>query len=206
MENAIKIQVPISVSYPALEGVLKKKMLGEYIPRQVEGENEPPYAQIMGINMAGAETGDYDIILGLRIKILRTVLKRDQVDLLVYASLGFDNATQQLFVRKFKLDSRTSSGFFDKSLEVMANKVAYHQILKRARVNLQAIISRELKKANGLLTDGLKLKGLKLTGAVGEVRVQDITAQPDKLSLLFELQGNLEADIFDLVSLMPPNA
>lgn len=206
MENAIKIQVPISVSYPALEGVLKKKMLGEYIPRQVEGENEPPYAQIMGINMAGAETGDYDIILGLRIKILRTVLKRDQVDLLVYASLGFDNATQQLFVRKFKVDSRTSSGFFDKSLEVMANKVAYHQILKRARVNLQAIISRELKKANGLLTDGLKLKGLKLTGAVGEVRVQDITAQPDKLSLLFELQGNLEADIFDLVSLMPPNA
>lgn len=206
MENAIKIQVPISVSYPALEGVLKKKMLGEYIPRQVEGENEPPYAQIMGINMAGADTGDYDIILGLRIKILRTVLKRDQVDLLVYASLGFDNATQQLSVRKFKLDSRTSSGFFDKSLEVMANKVAYHQILKRARVNLQAIISRELKKANGLLTDGLKLKGLKLTGAVEEVRVQDITAQPDKLSLLFELQGNLEADIFDLMSLMPPKA
>lgn len=206
MENAIKIQLPISVSYPALEGVLKKQMLGEFIPRQVEGEQEPPYAQILGISMAGAETGDYDIILGLRIRILRTVLKRDQVDLLVYASLGYDNATQQLAVRKFKLDSRTSSGFFDKSLEVLANKVAYNQILKRARVNLQAIISREMKKANGLLADGLKLKGLQLTGGVEQIRVRDISARPDKLSLLLELEGNLDADIFDLLSLMPPKA
>lgn len=204
MENAIKIQVPISASYPALEGVLKKQMLGEYIPRQVEGENEPPYAQILGVNMAGADIAGYDIILGLRIRILRTVLKRDQVDLLVYASLAYDNTTQQLAVSKFKLDSRTNSGFFDKSLEVLANKVAYNQILKRARINLKGIISKELKKANGLLADGLELKGLKVMGAVEEVRVQDITAHPDKVSLLLELQGNLEADVFDLVSLMPP--
>lgn len=204
MENAIKIQVPISVSYPALEGLLKKQMLGEYIPRQTEGEQEPPYAQIQGISMGGADTGDYDIILGLRIRILRTVLKRDQVDLLVYANLDYDNATQQLAVSRFKLDSRTSSGFFDKSLEVLANKVAYNQILKRARVNLKAIISKEMKKANGLLADGLELKGLKLMGAVEEIRVRDISAQPDKIYLSVELQGNLEANILDLNSLMPP--
>lgn len=204
MENAIKIQVPISVSYPALESVLKKKMLGEYIPPQVEDEQEPPYGQILGISMAGADTADYDLMLGIRIRILRTILKRDQVDMLVWVSLAFDNATQQLTVRKFKLDSRTSSGFFNKSLEVLANRVAYNQILKRARVNLKQLISKELNKANGLLADGLKLKGVILTGALEEICVQDIAAGPDKLTLRIELQGNVEADVIDLISLMPP--
>lgn len=204
MENAIKIQLPISISYPALEGVLKKKMLGEYIPKKEEGSMELPYAQILDIELEGTNATAYDVILRLKIRILRTVLKRDQVNLLVFATLDYDNATQQLVVRRFKLDSRTSSGFFNTSLEVLANKVAYNQILKKTRVNLREIISKEVKKANGLLENGFELKGLSLMGKVEKVQVLDITPQQDKISLTLELQGNLEADVFDLLSLMPP--
>lgn len=203
MENAIKIQVPISVSYPALEGILKKQMVGEYIPRQEEGTTSLPYAQILDIGISGSAAGANEVILKIRIKILRTVLKRDQVDLLVFATLGYDNASQQLFVRKFKLDSRTPSGFYNTSLEMLANSVAYNQIIKKTRFNLKEIISKELQKANGMLEKGLELKGLKLLGAVEEARLQDISPQLDQVSLLFELQGNLNAEIFDLISLMP---
>lgn len=203
MENAIKIQLPISVLYPALEDVLKQQMLGEYIPKQEEGQNQAPYAQILDISIAGNSTVAHTVILRIKLKILRTVLKRDKVDLLVLAEPAYDNATQQLFVRKFKLDSRTSSGFYNTSLEVLANKVAYNQILKKTRFNLKEIISKEIKKANGLLDSGLELKGVKLRGILEQLRLQDIAPRPESLTLLLELQGNLEAEIFDLISLMP---
>lgn len=203
MENAIKIHLPVSVSYQALEGVLKKKMVGDFIPRPEEEVNTPPYAQILDVGIAGSSTGDYDIILRIKLKILRTVLKRDQVDLYVLATLGYDNAAQQLFVRKFSMDAKTSSGFYNKALEVLVNKVAYNQIVKKTRVSIGEIISAELIKANSMLEKGLELKGIKLMGAVQEVRIQDITPQPKQVSLLFEIQGDLEVTVFDLLSLMP---
>ncbi|GAB3532790.1 hypothetical protein GCM10027443_17110 [Pontibacter brevis] len=203
-ENAIKIHLPVSVSYQALEGVMKKKMVGDFIPRQVEGETTPPYAQILDIGISGSSTGDYDVILRIKLKILRTVLKRDQVDLYVLATLGYDNAAQQLYARKFTMDAKTSSSFYNSALEVLVNKVAYNQVLKKARVNLGAIIAGELLKANGKLENGLELKGLHIRGAVPEVRVQDITPQAKQVTLSLELRGDLRVEILDLVSLMPP--
>jgi hypothetical protein len=204
MDNAIQIQVPISISYPALEGVLKKKMVGEYIPRAEEGATEPPYAQILDIGIAGSSAGNNRVVLNIRIRVLRTILKRDHVDLQVQASLGYNTTSQLLFVRTFKLDARTSSSFYNGSLEFLANNVAYNQILKKTRFNLREIIGKELLKANGMLESGLESKGLTLTGAITELRVQDIRAEPDKVNLLVMLQGNVAADVFDLLSLMPP--
>lgn len=205
MENSIKVQVPISVSYPALEAVLKKKMLGEFIAGPEKGSQESAYAQIQDIGMAGSQASFYDVTLKIKISIIRTVLKRDNVDLLVVASLGYDNDTQQLFVRKFNLTSKTSSGFFNTALEVLANKVAYNQIIKKARVNIKEIISKGVHKANSLLESGLELKGVKLLGAVEMVQVQDITFEPERVSLLLELQANMEAEIIDLANLLPDN-
>lgn len=204
MENAIRIQLPVSVSYTALENLLKKKMTGEYIPRQEEGSLEPPYAKILDVAVSRAENSQYDVALRLKINILRTVLKREQVDLMVLAVLDFDNESQKLFVPKFKLDSQTGSRFYDGSLEVLANKVAYSQIIKKARINIGDIISRELKKANELLEKRPEIKGLKLKGAVEKVSIHNISAQEKGISLLIEAEANIEADIFDLLSLMPP--
>lgn len=203
MENFIRINVPVYISYSALEGVLKKQMIGEYIPKPTEGSDTPPYAQILDIGLAGSSSGASDIFLKVRIRILRTVLKRDQVDLYVLATLGYDNASQHLFVRKFSMESRTSSSFYNTALQVLVNKVAYNQILQKTRVNLQEIISLELIKANGLLEKGLELKGLKLIGEVEEVRVQDITPKQDRLFLNLELQAKMEVAIFDLTELLP---
>lgn len=204
MENAIKIQVPVSISYPALEGVLKKKMVGEYIPRPEEGVDEPPYAQILDVSIAGSSGDRWGVLLKVRLRILRTVMKRDHVDLHVHASLGYDNASQLLFLRKFSLDAKTSSSFYNASLEMLANNVGYNQIIKKTRFNVGQIIATELGKANGMLEKGLQIKGLTLTGAIALVRVEDITTHPHRVTLLFQLQGNVEAAVYDLLSLMPP--
>ena len=204
MENPIRIHVPISISYPALEEVIKKKMVGEFIPPgKPEGNNEPPYAQILDIKLTGSATGTNEVILGIKLRILRTVLKRDQVGLIVHASLGYDNATQLLYVRKFKVDSKTPSGFYNTSLEVLANRVAYNKILQKTRFKLGDIISKQKGKVNALLEKGKDLKGVKLSGTVEIVRILDIHPQADKVSLSVELQGAMEADIFDLLSLIP---
>lgn len=204
MENAVKIQLPVSVSYPALESLLKKQLVGEYIPKPEENTNEPPYAQILDVAITGSSAASFNISLRIKLRILRTVLKRDQVDLLVLASLDYDNAAQRLYVRTFRLEARTPSAFYNKALEVLANKVAYNQILKKTRFNLREILSKEINKANGLLESGLELKGLHLTGRVEKVLVQDISPQAEGVSLLLELQANAKADIFDILSLMPP--
>ncbi|MHC2992379.1 hypothetical protein OB13_12560 [Pontibacter sp. HJ8] len=203
MENFVKIQVPVSISYTALESVLKKQLVGEFIPKSTESAEPSPYAQILDIGLAGSSTGAGDIFLKVRIRILRTLLKRDQVDLYVLANLGYDNASQQVFVRQFNMESRTSSRFYNSSLEVLVNKVAYNQIIQKARVNLQEIIWGELRKTNGALEKGLELKGLKLSGAVEEVRVLDITPKPNRMHLQLELQANIEVDVIDLGELMP---
>ena len=178
-------------------------MVGKPVPKPEEGVQTPPYGQILDIGISGSSTGAYDVILRIKLRILRTVLKRDQVDLYVFATLGYDNATQQLFVRKFKMNSRTSSGFYNTALEVLVNNAAYNQIIKKARVNLSEIVSEELHKVNSKLEEGLELKGVKVMGVVQGVRVQDIMPQQDQVTLSFELQGNMEVDIFDLLSLMP---
>ncbi|MCX2741694.1 DUF4403 family protein [Pontibacter anaerobius] len=203
MEDAVRIYVPVSVSYPALETVLKSQLTGEYIPKPEEGSDMLPYAQILDVGISGSNTGANEVILRIRIRILRTMLKRDNVDLYVLANLGYENATQQLFVQQFHLTSRTSSGLFNTGLEVLVNKVAYNQIIKKARVNLSQIISAEMQKANGMLSEGLEVKGVRLMGAVNEVRVQNITPLPDRVSLSVELTGNVEATVLDLTSILP---
>ncbi|WP_276497537.1 DUF4403 family protein [Pontibacter litorisediminis] len=204
MEDAVRVYVPVSVSYPALEGVLKSQLIGEYIPKPEAGDDTPPYAQIQDVGISGSNADAREVILRIRMSILRTMLKRDGVDLYVLAKLGYDNATQQLFVQQFHLTARTNSGLFNTGLEMLVNKVAYNQIIKKARVNLKQIISGELQKANGMLAEGLALKGIRLTGAVNEVRVQDITPLPDQVKLSVELKANVEAQVLDLADLLPP--
>ncbi|MCC9165798.1 DUF4403 family protein [Pontibacter harenae] len=203
MENQIKVHLPIGVTYPALEEVLKKKMVGEYIPKLEEGVKASPYAQILDVGVVGSSSGTYNIILRVKIRVLRTVLKRDQVELYVQAKLTYDNTAQQLFVQRFNMEAKTTSGFYNTALEVLVNKVAYNQIIQKSRLNIKEILATELKKANTMLEKGLELKGLKLTGAVEGVLVQDVLPQPEKVTLILEAQANLEVNISELISLMP---
>lgn len=203
MENFVSIQVPVAISYAAIEGVLKKQLVGEYIPKPTEGETASPYAQILDLGLAGSSAGSSDIFLKVRIRILRTLLKRDNVDLYVQARLGYDNAAQEVYVERFSMESRTSSRFFNSGLEMLVNKVAYNQILQKARVNLREIIGKELHKANGMLEKGLELKGIKLNGAVEEVRVLDITTGPSRIFLNLGLQAKMEVDVLDLGEILP---
>jgi hypothetical protein len=203
MENFVRIQVPVSIAYPVLESLLKKQLVGQFIPKPSADAEESPYAQILDIGLTGTSSGIGNIFLKVRIRILRTLLKRDQVDLYVQAALGYDNAAQEVFIRQFKMESQTSSRFYNSSLEVLVNKVAYNQIIQKTRVSLQEIILGELMKTNGSLEKGLELKGLKLTGAVEGLRVQDIAPKPNRLYLNLEVQAKVEVDVFDLSELMP---
>ncbi|WP_114784207.1 DUF4403 family protein [Botryobacter ruber] len=204
MENPIQLHVPVFVSYAALESVLQQQLVGTYIPKPEEGVAEQPYAQVLDVGLAGSSAGPYNLLLRVQLKILRTVLRRDKVDLYASVALAYDNATQQLYVQHFSMEAATSSGFYNTALEVLVNKVAYNQIIKKTRVDLKTIIAAELAKVNSQLAEGMELKGLKLKGAVAAVGVQDILPKPDGLSLRLQVQGELEVAVFDLAELMPP--
>ncbi len=202
MEQPIQLDIPLSVSYSALESVLQQQLVGMYIPRPEDNITENPYAQVLSVGITGSKAGDNIVLLRVQIRVLRTVLKRDKVDLYASAALGYDNATQQLYVQQFSMESATSSGFYNTALEVLVNKVAYHQIIEKARINLKAMIAAEVQKVNTQLEQGMELKGLKLKGAVEAVTVQDIVPKKENLSLRLQVQGNLEVAVHDLSSLL----
>ncbi|WP_347159422.1 DUF4403 family protein [Pontibacter chitinilyticus] len=204
MESPVSINVPVTVSYAALEEVLQQQLVGEYLPKPEAGSTATPYARVLNVGIAGTSAGAYNLLLRVQLKILRTVLKRDQVDLYASVALAYDNATQQLYVRQFSMESATSSSFYNTALQVLVNKVAYHQIIEKTRVDLKAIIAAELEKVNSQLAQGLELKGLKLKGTVTAVAVQDIVPKPDGLSLRLQVQGDLEVAVHDLARLLPP--
>lgn len=204
MENTISINLPVFISYPALEAAVKKKMAGEFIKTREHTGEEVRQAQILNIAIGYSSHPAYDLVINLRISILRTLLRREAVDLQVLASLAYDNEQQLLYVSKYTVDARTQSSFYNGSLELLANNVGYGQIIKKARVSVREILAREQLKVNGLLAEGLKLKGLTLTGSVGEVMIQNLYAQPEQLSLILIVKANVEAAITDLISLMPP--
>jgi hypothetical protein len=204
MENAIQLNIPLTISYSAFETVLQQQLIGMYIPEPEEGAALNPYAQVLDVGITGSRAGDYNVQLRVQLKILRTVLKRDMVDLYASAALDFDNATQEIYVQHFSMESATSSGFYNTALQVLVNKVAYNQIIEKARIDLKPIIAAELEKVNAQLAKGLELKGLKLKGGVATVTVQDVDPKPDGLSLRLQAQGNLEVAIYDLASLLPP--
>ncbi|WP_162426017.1 DUF4403 family protein [Pontibacter pudoricolor] len=204
MENAIHLNIPLTVSYPALESLLKQQLIGMYIPEPEEGTAANPYAQVLDVGITGSRAGAYNVQLRVQLRILRTVLKRDMVDLYASVALDFDNATQQVFVQQFSMESATSSGFYNTALQVLVNKVAYNQIIEKARIDLKPIISAELEKVNSQLEQGLELKGLKLKGTVATVTVQDVDPKPDGLTLRLQAQANLEVAVYDLAGLLPP--
>ncbi|TPE44266.1 DUF4403 family protein [Pontibacter mangrovi] len=204
MEDAIRIHLPVTVSYPALQGVLKSQLAGEFLPKPEEGSDAAPYVQILDVGISGSDSGNREVILRIRASILRTIMKRDQADLYVRASLGYDNASQELYVQHYHLSSRTSSTLYNTALEVMVNKAAYSQIIKKARLNVAGIIATELSKANAMLAEGFQAKGIKLLGAVTQARVLDITPTPDSITLSVELGGNLQASVLNLSELLPP--
>jgi hypothetical protein len=206
MEKPVQLDIPLTISYAALESVLQQQLVGMYIPRPEDGITDNPYAQVLDVGITGSRAGAYNVQLKVQLRILRTVLKRDNVELYASASLAYDNATQQVYIQQFSMESATTSSFYNTALEVLVNKVAYNQIIEKARVDLGPIITAELDKVNSQLEQGLELKGLKLKGAVEAVTVQDIVPKPDGLSLRLLAQGNLEIAVQDLASLLPPKA
>jgi hypothetical protein len=203
MENPVQLSIPITISYAALEAMLQQQLVGMYIPKQEEGTGHSPYAQLLDVGLTGSSAGNYNLLLRVQIKILRTVLKRDRVDLYASVALAFDNASQQLYVQHYSVESHTSSGLYNTALQVLVNKVSYNQIISKARIDISEIIKAELNKVNSQLEKGLELKGLKVKGAVAEVAVQNIAPKPDGLSLQVQAYGNLEVAIHDLASLLP---
>lgn len=201
MQHNITIKVPIAITYDALEAVLKKKMTGEYIPPG-QGSQEA-YARIQDISLSASTIRGFNLFLALNIRVLRTLLKRDSVDLYVPVALAYDESRQQLYVQQYKVDVNTSSGFYNSALEVLANKVAYDQIIKKARFDVGGLISREVDKVNGQLEEGLVLKGALLRGKVAAVRVDGISPEATGILLNLTVAGDVSIEVKDLLSLMP---
>lgn len=198
-DNNIEINLPINLPYTFLDKTAKEKLIGQIIKGKKKNGKEKKYAKVLDIEIYGSKEKEYDIVLGLKTKIYRTIFKREKVPVFLHAKLDYDTIQKKLYIKSYKLDSKTESGLYNISLEAIANKVVYNKIINKLQFDAGTAIEEQKKIANKLLEDKIEItKGVKLSGVVNTLEIKTLISQPDRIFCLFSLKGNANVEIMEI--------
>lgn len=198
-DNNIEINLPINIPYTLIDKTAKEKLIGQIIKGKKKNGQEKKYAKILDIEIYGSKETDYDIVLGLKTKIYRTIFKREKVPVYLHAKLDYDTIQKKLYVKSYKLDSKTESGLYNISLETIANKIVYTKIINKLQFEIGNAIDEQKKIANKLLAEKIEItKGVKLTGVVNTLEIKSLISQPDRIFCLFSLKGNANVEVLEI--------
>ena len=197
--NNIELNLPINLPYTLLDKTAKEKLIGETIEVKKKNGKKKKYATILDVEIYGSKETDYDIVLGLKTKIDRTIFKREIVPIFLHAKLGYDTMQKKLYVTSYKIDSKTESGLFNISVQALANKIVYTKVLTKLQFEVGKAIDEQKKIANKLLKDKIEItKGVKLSGVVNTLEIKALIPQPDRIFCLFSLKGNANVEVLEI--------
>jgi hypothetical protein len=197
--NNVSLNLPINMPYSYLDKIVKDKVTGMVIKGKSKKGKEKKYGKIEGIEIYGSKESQYDIVLGLKTKIYRTIFKKEKVPVYIHAKLDYDTTAKTLIVKDFLLDSKTESGLYNLSLETIANKLAYSKIISKLQFDIDSVLSEQKVIANKLLNDQIEItEGVKLSGIVDNLTIKQMIAQPNGLFCLFILNGNAKVEVIEL--------
>ena len=197
--NNIELNLPINLPYTMLDKTAKEKLIGETIEVKKKNGKKKKYATILDVEIYGSKETDYDIVLGFKTKIYRTIFKREIVPIFLHAKLGYDTMQKKLYITSYKLDSKTESGLFNISVQALANKIVYTNVLTKLQFEVGKAIEEQKKIANKLLKDKIEItKGVKLSGVVNTLEIKALIPQPDRIFCLFSLKGNANVEVLEI--------
>lgn len=195
----IELNLPINMPYSYLDKMAKEKVNGMVIKGKKKNRKEKKYGKIEDVEIYGSKESQYDVVVGLNMKIYRTIFKREEVPVYFHAKLDFDTTNKKLVVKKYLLDSKTENGLYNISLEAIANKLAYSKIISSLQFDIDSVLNEQKAIANKLLNEQIDIaEGIKLSGIIGSLEIQQIIAQPNRLFCLFTLKGNAKIRVIEL--------
>ena len=193
MKN-IGLALPIKIPYPVLRQLLETKLIGMEI-----GTSERKRGQILRLGLQVSPLPEYDIILGLRVGLVRKVLWTEEVPLYLHAALAFDPESGRLSVGAFKIDFETKNVVLDKALVFLANRMYYRKVLDKASVNLNEMIASKMALLNEKLQSGIpSSQGMVFSGNMENIMITGIEPGPEYIVVYANFKGKAEVTLQNL--------
>lgn len=198
-DNNIELNIPVNLPYTLMDTLAKEKLRGQIIKGKNKKGREKKYAKILDAEIYGSKENNYDVVIGLKTKVYRTLFKREMAEIYLHAKLDYDTIKKSLYVKEYKLDSKTESGLYNFALEAIANKIAYSYIINKLQFNVSEAIEKQKLVVNKLLENKIEItKGVKISGVVNSLEVKQLISQPDRLFCLFTLKGNSKVEVLEI--------
>lgn len=196
LQDNINIRVPIKIGYPVLESVLRKKMRGEYIKTESENGKTTNYAEVLDVTLQRSPERDYDLAVELKFRTLTSLFRNKEGNLLIFASLNFDEHKQLLSVKDYKLKVDSNSWLLDKSFQVIANSFVYDRIKSKMKFNFLPLIEKQLLSINEKLENPLEaVEGVNLSGFLNDFSISQIISGDEMLLAIVEIEATAFIDI-----------
>ena len=174
-KSNVSLNLPVHLAYDALEKHVHRKVNGKVIRAKNRNGKMKSYARVEGIMIRGSDLPGYDVVIGLRLKMLRTAFKKQRPTFYFHAVLDYDSTKREIFIRDFKLDAETRSGLVGRALEFLANQVVYNRVIEKMIYSPEAVLRQQRELANSSLKSGVRLmKGVGMEGLLSNMYLKEL--------------------------------
>lgn len=199
LEDDLRFQIPVKISYSALQGFLREQLVGEHISTTAENGEETRYAVIQDVNLAKSHEAGYDLAVDVKFKTLTTFFRNKEGSILLDASLQFDQGTQKLSVKDYKFDVDSSSWLLNNSLETLVGTFFREKIKKKMNFDFRPLIEEQLGNINQILENSIAPKeGITLSGFITSFRLLQLLPGEKVLLAIVEVQGRMLVEVEEI--------
>lgn len=195
LQEDIRFQIPVKIAYKALEALLRKKLVGEHITTENNGE-VTKYATILDLHLARSHREGYDLAVDVKFRTLTTLFRNKEGNILLDAALDFDPAAQQLSVKNYTFDVDSSSWLLSNSLETLAGSFFRDKIRKKMKFDFRPLIQEQLGNINKKLESTIEpVEGISISGFVSGFKVLQLLPGEQMLLAIVELEGKALVEV-----------
>ena len=196
LQDDIRFQIPVKISYTALEGFLRQQLVGEHISTTGENGEETKYATFLDVDLAKSHVEGYDLAVDVKFKTLTTFFRNKEGSILLDAKLDFDPAAQQLSVKDYTFDVDSSSWLLSNSLETLAGSFFRDKIRKKMKFDFRPIIQEQLGNINKKLESTIEpVEGISISGFVSGFKVLQLLPGEQMLLAIVELEARALVEV-----------
>ncbi len=198
-QNTIDLNAKLNISLNTLEEQAKKHVIGQYITRKKKNGKIVKYAKVLDVTIDQSPEDQFDIQLGLNVKVLRPIFRKKKGFVYLNTKLDYNKENEELFVDDFKIDSQINSWLANNSLEFLANVLVYNKIKDKMKFDIDKELDKEKNKINAKLSENILLSdGIFLKGVLTDFEVGDIQTLEDIIAVDVNLKGNISIDVTKL--------
>lgn len=188
------LTLPVKIPYEVLQQLTDKVLIGMEI-----GTGERKQGRILSTSIGASALPEYDVVLGLKLRVLRRILMAKEVEVFIQVSLAYDTDLGEISVDTYKIASKSKNFLLDKTLQILANRMYYDKILDKATYNFNTLIDPHLLDINEKLASGITFaQAITLRGNMKKITVTQIDTLPDHVLVHISFRGGAELSVQQL--------